>query len=242
MIKVRAFIFLLHRVTSVLICLFFAMWFVTGLVLIYRSFPNVSKQQKYEHMDVLPDSLPDIAGIKAQLPETAKDIKGLSLRQFQGQALFTVNTNHNTYTFCSDTAASIKPVNWETIKNTAKKWVDAPVSRIDTLNKREVWIMYSRYKREMPIYKFYYNDKAKHQLFIASRTGEVLQLTNKEQRFWAWVGSIPHKLYFPALRRNTETWILTLTIAGFIAMIAALSGMYVGIYILLKNYRARKKI
>nr|WP_321522656.1 PepSY domain-containing protein [uncultured Macellibacteroides sp.] len=218
------------------------MWFITGLVLIYHSFPDVSQSQKYEKMDVLPDSLLDINTVFAQLPESDINIKSLSLRCFQGQPLFTVETKDSTYTICNDTTQSVNPVTRETIESIANKWVEAPIVKIDTLNERDIWIMYSRYASEMPIYKFYFDDEDKHQLYIASRSGEVQQFTNREQRFWAWVGSIPHKLYIPALRKNADNWVLALTFGGIIALIAALSGMYVGIYAIRKQYVTKKII
>jgi uncharacterized iron-regulated membrane protein len=239
--KGSVFLFSLHRITGTFICLLFLMWFVSGLVLIYHPFPNVSQKQKYEKMDALPDSLPAIGEVLKQLPDSAKTIKGLSVRYFQEQALFTIRTKAGDYTVCGEESQVIKPVTCETIDRIVKQWVDAPVLKIDTLNKRDIWIMYSRYLQEMPIFKYHFDDPEKHQLYIASRSGEVQQFTNKEQRFFAWVGSIPHKLYIPALRENTDNWILALTIGGVIALIAALSGLYIGVSILRKRYRVKKK-
>ncbi|HBG41647.1 MAG TPA: hypothetical protein DDW85_09565 [Porphyromonadaceae bacterium] len=240
--KVRAFMFSLHRITGTIISLFFFMWFISGLVLIYYPFPNVSPSQKYENMDALPDSLPDINSILVRLPESGKTIKKLSVRYFRGQTLFTVKTNDRAYTICSDTLKAVNPLTWESIEHTAKKWVDAPIIKIDTLTERDQWIMYSRYKAEMPIYKFYFNDKQKHQLYISSRTGEVQQFTDKGQRFRAFMGAIPHKFYIPAIRKNTKTWTTLLTIGGVIALIAALSGIYLGVYITYRKYKAKRRI
>lgn len=239
--KVRAFMFSLHRITGTIISLFFLMWFVSGLVLLYHPFPNVSQLQKNEKMDVLPDSLSDIRTVLAQLPEPEKNIKNLNVKYFQEQILFSIKTKDSLYTICGDTTLKVKAITEETIENIAKKWVDAPIAKVDTLNERDIWIMYSRYTHEMPIYKYYFEDKDKHQLYIAARSSEVQQFTGREQRFWTWVGSIPHKFYIPALRKNTDTWILTLTIGGVIALIAAFSGIYMGIYALRKRYKIKKK-
>jgi hypothetical protein len=63
--------------------------------------------------------------------------------------------------------------------------------------------MYTRYLNEMPIYKLYFTNPEKQQLYISSKTGEVLQFTDKAQRSWAWLGAIPHKFYFPFIRQHT---------------------------------------
>lgn len=193
-------------------------------------------------MDVLPQSLPDIQSVLDQLPDSGKKTKKISIRSFQEQTLYTIKTTDGLYSICSDTAQNIKPVTWNTIEQTAKKWVDAPILKIDTLNKRDQWIMYSRYEDEMPIYKFYFDDEEKHQLYISAKTAEVQQFTNKEGRFWAWMGAIPHKFYLPFIRQNTDIWTNSLTIGGVIALIAALSGIYFGLHVLCRRYKAKRKI
>lgn len=240
--KVRAFMFSLHRITGTIIGLFFFMWFVSGLVLIYHSFPNVTRSQKYDKMDALPNSLPDIQTIISHLPEPGKNVRDINVRSFQRQILYSIKTKDSLYTICADTFQSAKPITTTTIENIVKKWNNAPVTRIDTLNERDIWIMYTRYTNEMPIYKFYFDDNDKHQLYISSRTGEVQQYTDKNQRFWAWVGAIPHKFYIPVLRKNTDTWIMSLTVGGIIAFVATLSGMYLGIYAIYRKYKVRKKV
>lgn len=240
--RLKTFMFSFHRVIGTIICLFLLMWFISGLVLLYHPFHDVSKSEIYEHMDVLPDSLPCIGTIISEFPISEKDIKNINVSYFQDQVLFQIKTKDSTYAISEDNKYLRKPITETTILSIAKNWNTSPISKIDTLYDREIWIMYSRYENEMPIYKLYFNDDQNHELYISSRTGEVLQFTNKEQRFWAWVGSIPHKFYIPALRKNTELWIQSLTIGGVIALLAGISGIVLGIYVTIKRYRKKQKI
>ena len=240
--KLKTSIYSLHRVVGTIVCLFLTMWFISGLVLIYHPFPDVSTSLKNEHMDVLPDSLRNIESIILQLSITKKEIKNIEIKEIQDQVLFLVKTKDSLYTVSEKSNEAIKPITKESIYDIARRWVDAPISKIDTLYEREIWIMYSRYEKEMPIYKIYFDDDLKHQLYISSKTGEVQQFTNKDERFWAWIGSIPHKFYIPALRKNTDVWIWSLTAGGIFVMIAALSGLFYGTSILIKRYKKRRKL
>jgi len=240
--KIKAFFFSLHRITGFLISLLFFMWFVSGLVLIYHCFPNVSKSQLNEMKETLPSALPDLQEIISRLPDDDRDIRTLQVQSFQGQTLFTLKTKEKTHVLCADSLQKKHPVTWETIQGEAHRWVDAPVLKLDTLHERDQWIMYTRYIRELPIYKFYYDDKEKHQLYISSKTGEVQQFTTSTERFWAWVGAIPHKFYFPFLRKHTDLWIDVLTIAGVIGLIASLTGLFAGIYVLRQRYKHKHRL
>lgn len=240
--KVKTFMLSLHRIVGTIICLFLLMWFISGLVLIYHPFPDVSQSQKNEHMDVLPDSLPNINAIISRLPISEKEIKSIDVSKIQDQILFSFKTKDSLYTVTEKNNEPIKPISKESIYHIASKWVDAPISKIDTLYDREIWIMYSRYQKELPIYKLYFDDDLKHQLYISSKTGEVQQFTNRNERFWTWIGSIPHKFYIPALRKNTNTWIWSLTIGGIAVVVLAITGLFYGTYILIKRYKKRRKI
>ena len=108
--KVKAFFFSVHRIFGTIVCVFFFMWFVSGLVLIYHPFPNVTGQQLRERMEPLPSSLPDVEAVLARLPEPASNVEAVSVRQFQGQTLFTIETEDSTYVRCADTLQTVRPV------------------------------------------------------------------------------------------------------------------------------------
>ncbi|WP_455641578.1 hypothetical protein [Parabacteroides johnsonii] len=232
------YLFSIHRITGCIIAGFFLMWFVTGLILIYHPYPRLTDEQLYEKKEILPSLLPDIQSIKQKAGE---NIKQLHIRQSQGQTLATVTTADSCFTYCcNDTTVAVKPITFSFLEETALKWVNAPVIKVDTLHERVQWILYSRYDRAMPIYKFYFDDPEKHELFISGKTGEVQQLTDKSQRLWAWLGAIPHKFYLPFIRKNLDLWDTSITIGGLLCFITSLTGAFVGIYVLLKRHKQKK--
>lgn len=236
--KINRYTFSLHRIAGTVIALFFFMWFVSGLILIYHPYPRLSDSKVYAMKETLPDSLPGIHQYVERMPGTVRNIR---VRQFQGQTLVELKTKDSTGLFCADTLQAVKPVTYAAIEQIARRWVDAPVRRVDTLYERTQWILYSRYERELPIYRFYFDDAEKHELFIASRTGEVQQLTDASQRLWAWLGAIPHKFYLPFIRKDVSIWKTSITVGGFLCLAASLTGFYLGIYLLLKRYRKKKQ-
>lgn len=232
-----SFLFKLHRITGRFIVLFFLMWFVTGLVLLYHPYPKVSDELVNEKKEELPSSLPSVQDI-SQL--AGGEIKKLQIRQFQGQTLLSVSTKDSICLLNADTLEAVKPIDFPAIEKIARHWIDAPVLKVDTLMQRAQWVLFTKYDKELPIYRFYFDDKEKHELFLSGRTGEVLQLTDKESRFWAWIGAIPHKFYIPAIRRDVDTWQNTITCFSAIALIAALSGWILGWCLLVKRYRRKR--
>lgn len=231
----------IHRLLGTLISVFFLMWFVTGLVLLYHSFPNLSNEQKYEKQEAISNIQIDINEVLSRVDE-GSDVRDISVRETRGQTLFSLRAKGKTYVICADSTQSVRSTDAKAIAQTVKRWIDVPISRIDTLNERDQWIMYSSYKRKMPIYKYYFDDDDKHQLYISAREGKVLQLTTSSERIWAYVGAIPHKLYFPFLRKYTRAWINSFTVFGIIILIVCIAGMYLGISISYRRYRSTKRL
>ncbi len=236
--KAIGFVFSLHRVTGTVIGFLFFMWFVSGLVLIYHPYPRLSDEQINEKKETLPTPLPDIAPFRQRV---SGGIKNVRVYRMQGETRISLAAGDTTYLFHADTTRRPRPVTFDDVEQIACRWIQAPVKQVDTLHRREQWVLYSRYEKALPIYKFYFDDAEKHELFVSGRTGEVLQLTDASSRFWAWIGAIPHKFYLPFIRRNLDLWEGSITVGGLFALLAALSGMVVGIYLLLLRYRQRKR-
>ena len=192
------------------------------MVLIYHPYPKVSEKLLYDKKETLPSSLPDLSSVRSRMGDK---VKSLSLKQFQGQTLFSID--------------KVPVVTFPVVERVAKHWIDAPIERVDTLKKREQWVLFTKYDKELPIYKFYFDDDERHELFISGRTAEVLQMTTAKERFWAWIGAIPHKFYVPCIRRDVDTWQNTIAIVSGICLVAALSGWILGIYLWIKRYRKK---
>lgn len=220
--KVISFFRKTHKITGIAIAVFFSMWFITGVVLVYHPYPKVSEKLLYDKKETLPSSLPDLSSVRSRMDDK---VKSLSLKQFQGQTLFSID--------------KVPSVTFPVVERVAKHWIDAPIERVDTLKEREQWVLFTKYDKELPIYKFYFDDAEKHELFISGRTAEVLQMTTAKERFWAWIGAIPHKFYIPSIRRNVDVWQNTVAIVSGVCLVAALSGWILGICLWIKRYRKK---
>lgn len=231
----------LHSVAGTVIAVFFFMWFFTGLVFIYHPYPRLDDKMANHHREnIQMDSLRPIAYYTdSLLKDTVKSIK---LDENLGQAMFKIETADSTYKLCADTTANKKKVKFADVEAIAAKWIKGKPVSVDTLHDRAQWILYERYKKAMPIYKFTYDDAEGHELFISEKTGEVQQLTTRSQRIWAWLGAIPHKFYYPCIRRDVDIWETVITIGGILCLLAALSGFVHGISLQVKVYKKKRKL
>ena len=233
--------FTIHRVLGTLLSALFLMWFVSGLVMIYHTFPKANPKDKAKKFESLTAPLPSAQEILNRIP-AGEEIKGMSVNRYLGHTVFHIRTNKGNYDLPADSTEQLPAVTWQRIEDVAQLWCKAPVERVDTLQKLDQWIPFGFLKKEFPIYKFYFNDKEKHQLYVSSQSGEVLQYTSSSQRFWAWIGAIPHWVYFTWLRQDRDLWISSVIWLSGIGCIMTIAGLYVGIYVFIRVRRKKGEL
>ena len=83
--------------------------------------------------------------------------------------------------------------------------VDASSLRhVGVLTEPDQWTIGNR--RQMPLHKIVADDAARTELYVSEPLSEVAVATTRRSRALAWVGAIPHWLYFVELRRNDSAW------------------------------------
>lgn len=228
--RINRTVFSLHRVSGTVIAVFFFMWFCTGIVLVYHGFPRLDSRKALEMAGPLPQENP----LPYSLPGT---LKSLSVHRLHGQTVVEWATE-DTAVATGPHGALLRQVDFATAVAEARQWCDAGIIKTDTLHERDQWIMYSSYLRELPIYKFYFDDPAGTQVYVGKESGNVLQVTDRDSRFWAWVGAIPHKLYIPSMRSDVDVWKRWLLAGGLLCLVASLTGIHAAVVLLL-HYRKK---
>lgn len=231
----------LHRILGTILSILFLVWFLSGFVMIFHGFPRVKPFDKYQYAEALPSQLPAIDSVLNTLPDSVAVTK-LNLKSYAGQAYFSLSAQDSIIKIASDSDKQIRPFTFSDIRLYAKQWNSSQIDRVDTLYKVDQWIPFGYLKKDMPIYKFYFADTDKHQLYISSQSGEALQYTDSGSRFWAWIGAIPHWIYFTSLRQDSAAWISTVIWLSGIGSLMCLLGLVYGIYILVKQYRKKKSL
>ena len=230
-----------HRILGTILSVMFLVWFLSGFVMMYHSFPNIGKKE-YVHLTSLPDSLPDIQVIRKTVPKT-ESIRSLTVQMFRRKPVFRVETKNKSYLLSADTL--LNPMNesvpYAELEAYARRWNKAPISRVDTLRTLDQWIPTGEYKKDLPVYKFRFADKDNTYLYISSVTGKAVQCVTREQRVWAWLGPIPHFLYFWQLRQHRGKWVTLVSWLAGIGSLMCLAGMVLGVRSYLIAYRKKKR-
>jgi len=234
----------MHRLLGTLLCVVFLIWFLTGFVMIYHRFPRVYESDRVEHLEPLEsicvDSLPRVDELLSRI-ESAP-IHSLRMERYLGQTYFQIHTQDSLLVLPAKVGESLHSIEegqsyYDAVVHT---WCQAQVEHIDTIRALDQWIPFGSMKAELPVYRYHFADDEQHQLYQSSKTGKVIQFTTHSERIWAWLGAIPHWIYFTWLRQDVDLWsnvVIALSGAGSLMV---LGGLWMGI-VRWTQYRSRHK-
>lgn len=85
------------------------------------------------------------------------------------------------------------------------------------------------FRANSPLYRIDYADAAGSSLYVAGGTGEAVQETTRFERFWGWLGSVPHWLYPTMLRQYPDVWAQVVIWTSLTGCFLTITGLWVGI-------------
>lgn len=249
---VRKYLILSHRYLGIAISLLIVMWFVSGIVMIYAGgMPRLSPELRLERLPAIdlaqvrltPSEAAERAGIQAPSGPGKRAGKGGA----PGRVVLTSALDRPAYRFAgrqnttvfADTGEVMDEIGLEQSKAVATRFMNVPagqVRHVGTLNEVDQWTLGQ--SRQMPLHKFAVDDGSGTELYIQPVTGEVAMLTTQRTRALAWMGVIPHWMYFTWLRTNQPVWFQIVVWTSALACAAALLGLILGF----TQFRWRKPV
>ena len=110
-----------------------------------------------------------------------------------------------------------------------RRGLDAAHAAIVARADYDQWSVPNGFDRHRPLFRVALGDAAGTEIYVSSRTGEVVLDTTRSERGWNWVGSVLHWIYPTVLRSNWALWDQVVSTLSLVALIAAVLGAVLGI-------------
>lgn len=225
-------ILLIHRWIGIVACLFFIMWFISGVVLAYVRWPAMDRAARLDvltTMDWQKVSAGPADAIGALgLVEFPKDLR---LEMSGGEPVYrTIDWNKLEQVASAETGSERKPVSAQQALAIVSEQLGAPAATVDQGDlKSDQWTVTGYFDKHRPFHRIMLNDDAGSKYYVSVATGEIVLDTYKNERFWNWIGAIPHWLYFSIIRHDTAKWSWIVYVLSAAGIFVAISGIWIGI-------------
>ena len=230
-------LFLVHRWLGILLGLVMLLWCLSGFVMMYKPYPELTESQKLSTFSEL--SLQGCCNPGDWQPVADDQYTQFSLQMSGGNLLLNMEGPAGSQLLDARTGQPYARVDVTAARQHANSFSESrnlgvPVSLGSIHN--DQWTVYGAYNPDRPLYKFASGDEAGTQWYVSSRDGSIVQITTHEQRVWAWLGAVIHWLYPTLLREHVALWSQTVIWLTIFGIFLTLTGLYFG----LRQYRSGK--
>ena len=143
----------LHRWLGIVLCLFFAMWFLTGMVMIYVPFPSVPNTERLRYLDPIDASTIDVDPSQAVFACGEEEARQLRIISLETRPIYVCtdsnNALHATY---ADTPGAVPTLSAERAKIYAESRVDVPFYAVERVH-YDQWVVHQKFDPYRPFYR-----------------------------------------------------------------------------------------
>tara|TARA_B100001123_G_scaffold436774_1_gene567723 strand:- start:40296 stop:41852 length:1557 start_codon:yes stop_codon:yes gene_type:complete len=228
MTHLRKYFIWLHRYLGIPLSGLFVMWFATGVVMMYAGgMPRLSGDMVLSRLSVINFSKVELTPTEA-FSKNNRPINSDSLSLMSVMDRPAYRTDH--FTIFADTGEELTELSILDCRRIASDFLGLPEKRVEhvgTLLRPDQWTL--TYNASLPLHKFRVNDKYGSEIYVSPRFAEVVVLTTRRSRGFAWIGAIPHWFYFSFLRSRPMLWYDLVIFFSVLGCVLAITGLVLGI-------------
>lgn len=227
-------IVLSHRWLGIAFCLLFAMWFASGIVMHFVPFPSLTEAERFAGLAPVEPAEVRVAVADAVTASGIGDATRARLIQRSDGPIYIVSgPSHVGAVRASDgrdAAVSSAEVALAIAQAHARqRGIDAAQAAIVARSDYDQWSVPNGFDRHRPLFRIALGDAAGTEVYVSSRTGEIVLDTTRSERGWNLAGSVLHWIYPTVLRSNWALWDHVVWTLSLLASIAALLGAVLGV-------------
>lgn len=221
----------IHRYLGILIGALMLMWCLSGTVMMYVRYPELTGAERLRHLQPI-DWRGCCVSTVIPVADTAR-IEQFQIEMLDAGPVLRAKTNGKTllvdlvdgHVLSSLSATDATAVATTFARAAGLKEQPKPEGLID----HDQWTVSGEFKAARPLFLFSLADPAGTRLYVSAATGRVVQVTTERQRFWNWLGAIPHWLYFTELRRNVPLWSQVVIWLSLLGCFLTGTGVFIGV-------------
>lgn len=231
----RKYAMLIHRWMGVAFCVLFLVWFASGIVMMYWGYPEIGEAERLTKLEVLDASRIQMIQISPEEAYRRLELGGppdrVRINLLDGRPVYRFHYEADQFIAYADTGEPVHEIEEAQALRIAAAWTGQPAGAAEfrgLLDEADQWTL-SGFGALRPLYKYAWPDG--EAVYVSQVTGEVVQHTTRGSRTGAYVGAIPHWLYFTPLRKEAALWTEIVVWSSGIGTVMTIFGIVVGIWL-----------
>jgi len=250
--RFRRYLYLFHRWAGIVLCGFFALWFASGIFMMYVEYPVLTMEERLERAPGLDFSSARFSPAEAagrleasdfavsgsprenvEIPVAGRDATPSEIRltRILGRPayVFSVAGGAQPRVVFADDGEILARINVGQARDAAAEFFpEAEPVHLGRVQSDQ-WTVSSAMNAHRPLHHIAIGDAAGTEAYVSSTTGEVVRDSTRRERVLNYFAAVTHWIYPHFLRKFPEAWGWVVNILAGFGCVFALSGMWIGI-------------
>ncbi|MBD8675357.1 PepSY domain-containing protein [Massilia sp. CFBP 13721] len=225
-------VLLVHRWTGVLMCVLMALWFASGMVMLFVGYPKLTPWERLGSLPALAQAGCCVSPERALAHSRAPgEIKGLVLTSVRNHPVYVVTeADGKPLVVDAVTGAAGPPVDAAAALAGARAFFPGAAARYAGQVIEDRWTHSRSLERHRPLHVVEMGDAAATRLYLSSSTGQVVLDAPRGQQLWNYVGAWLHWLYMFRNQPVDPVWSWTVIALSALGVVSSLTGVLNGIW------------
>jgi uncharacterized iron-regulated membrane protein len=228
----RRYIYLLHRWTGIVMCVLMALWFASGVVMLFVGYPKLTPWERLAALPSLPQAGCCIEPARALAQSAAPaDVQRLTLTSIAGRPHYLLLEGDGRYTpvdAISGTAPG--PADARAALAAARSFRPGAGARYLGLVDEDRWTHSRALNPHRPLHIVDLGDEAATRVYVSSATGQVVLDAPRAERYWNFAGAWLHWMYMIRQQPTDPVWTWTLIGLSAVGVLSAVTGLVNGVW------------
>ena len=255
----KRWLYLSHRWVGIVLCLLFAAWFVSGIVMMYVGFPNLDRDERLPGLPTLnfsaarlspaaavarlhegdfstvgaPDGNSQRAIADPTAPLAAPSAMRLGMLFDRPVYRVEVRGAQPRVVFADNgeilRAVTPSMAQWAVDDFIQRREGKSVHARHIELRQTDQWTLSGNLNAHRPLHRVALDDAAGREFYVSTSTGEVVRDTARRERLLNYVGAVTHWIYPTVIRRHPAFWVWLVDIVASAGVLLAISGLWIGV-------------
>jgi len=231
-VRLKRSLYLVHRWFGVGMCALFAMWFATGIVMMYVEYPELTEEERlaalppldFARVAVSVDEAIAAGGLEGEVATVALSAIGTraayQIRSEAGRVAVVYADDGSR--FAGDATAALEAVQRSGFA------AKGALATYDGVVDVDQWTVSAVLDEHRPLHRVAIGDALGTVVYVSGTTGQIVRDTHRTERFWNWLGSTLHWLYPYQLRRHADLWANLQIYLSVASIVSVATGAVIG--------------
>lgn len=227
--RTRRLLYLIHRWMGVAACVLMALWFVSGIVMLFIGYPKLTPWERLSTMPPLRMQQCCIPLDRA-LSAAGAPVKQATLTSIGGKPFYRLLLNDDRLLAIDAVTGERAAIGPQHILASARAFLPNANAHDEGIVWEDRWTHGRALDPHRPLHVMQMDDADNTRLYLSSSTSEVVLNAPRAQRAWNYVGAWLHWLYYFRDRPVDPGWSWIVIVLSAIGTLVAISGTIVGVW------------